>query len=89
MYGHSLPVVSIDISADSTLIASASGDKSVRVWGLDFGDCHCTMMHTDGLVGVSFLERTHHLVSVAKDSINIYDADIHKRIQTVKVNKWE
>lgn len=87
MYGHTLPVVSIDISKDSTLLVSCSGDKTVRVWGMDFGDCHCSMTHTEGLVGCNFLEKTHHVISMAKDSLNIYDADVHQRIQTIKVNK--
>lgn len=85
MYGHSLPVVAIDISGDNALLVSCSSDKTVRVWGMDFGDCHCSMVHSDGLVGCQFLDRTHHVISMAKESLNIYDADIHQRIQTVKV----
>lgn len=86
MYGHSLPVLSVDISSDSSLLVSCSSDKMVRVWGMDFGDCHCSMVHTEGLVGCQFLERTHHVISMAKETLNIYDADIHQRIQTVKVS---
>ncbi len=40
MYGHKLPVLSIDISSDSTLLISGSADKNVKIWGLDFGDLH-------------------------------------------------
>lgn len=87
MYGHSLPIVSLDISYDNNLLVSCSGDKTVKVWGLDFGDCHCSMIHTDGLVGCSFLDKTHLVCSVAKDSLNIYDADSHTRVQTIKVIK--
>lgn len=87
LYGHSLPVVALDISSDNTLLVSCSGDKTVRVWGMDFGDCHCSMAHEDGLVGCNFLDRTHHVVSLAKETLNIYDADIHQRIQTVKVRE--
>jgi len=42
LYGHKLPVLSMDISADSTLLVTASSDKNVKLWGLDFGDCACT-----------------------------------------------
>ena len=38
LYGHKLPVMAMDISADSTLLVTASADKSVKLWGLDFGD---------------------------------------------------
>jgi len=86
MYGHILPIVSLDISSDNNLLVSCSGDKTVKVWGLDFGDCHCSMIHTDGLVGCSFLDKTHLVCSVAKDSLNIYDADSHTRVQTVKAH---
>lgn len=40
LYGHSLPVLCADISSDCTLLVSGSADKTVKVWGLDFGDCH-------------------------------------------------
>ncbi|KAF5835893.1 quinon protein alcohol dehydrogenase-like superfamily [Dunaliella salina] len=40
LYGHKLPVLSLDISSDSTLLVSGSADKNIKVWGLDFGDCH-------------------------------------------------
>jgi U3 small nucleolar RNA-associated protein 12 len=84
MYGHSLPVLSIDISSDSQLLVSCSSDKTVRVWGLDFGDCHATMKHSDGLISCAFQEKTHYIFSAAKDTVNIYDADNHQRVQTLK-----
>ena len=31
LYGHKLPVMSIDISSDSTLLVSASADKNIKV----------------------------------------------------------
>ena len=38
LYGHKLPVHSIDISSDNALIASGSNDKNIKIWGSDFGD---------------------------------------------------
>ena len=35
--GHSGVITSIDISADSTLLASASDDRTARIWSLDTG----------------------------------------------------
>lgn len=40
LYGHSLPVSRVVFSNDGALIATASGDRSIRVWGTDFADCH-------------------------------------------------
>jgi len=39
LYGHKLPVNSFDISSDNSLLVSASADKNLRIWGMDFGDC--------------------------------------------------
>jgi U3 small nucleolar RNA-associated protein 12 len=40
LYGHKLPVLTIDISTDCQLLVSGSADKTIKIWGLDFGDCH-------------------------------------------------
>jgi len=50
LYGHKLPAVAIDISSDSTLIATASADKNVKIWGLDFGDCHKSIFAHDDTI---------------------------------------
>lgn len=40
LYGHKLPVLALDMSYDGRLLVSGSADKTVKIWGLDFGDCH-------------------------------------------------
>jgi len=40
LYGHSLPILSFDVSSDDTLLVSGSADKNIKIWGLDFGDIH-------------------------------------------------
>lgn len=40
LYGHKLPVLCMDISSDGDLIVTGSADKDLKIWGLDFGDCH-------------------------------------------------
>ena len=48
-----LPILSMDISSDSTLLVSGSADKSIKVWGLDFGDCHKSIFaHNDSVMQV-------------------------------------
>lgn len=51
LYGHKLPVMSMDISDDGTLLATGSADKTVKLWGLDFGDCHRSLLaHDDSIM---------------------------------------
>ena len=46
----------MDVSSDDTLIATASADKNVKLWGLDFGDCHKSIFaHADSVSRVSIL----------------------------------
>jgi len=53
LYGHKLPVMSLDISSDSTLLISGSADKNIKIWGLDFGDCHRSLLaHEDSVMSV-------------------------------------
>lgn len=48
LYGHKLPVLCMDISSDGDLIVTGSADKNLKIWGLDFGDCHKSIFaHAD------------------------------------------
>jgi U3 small nucleolar RNA-associated protein 12 len=38
----------MDISSDGDLIVTGSADKTLKIWGLDFGDIHKTIFaHAD------------------------------------------
>lgn len=55
LYGHKLPVLSMDISQDSKLLVTCSADKNIKIWGLDFGDCHRSIFaHQESIMGVAF-----------------------------------
>ena len=77
LYGHKLPVMSLDISYDGTLLISGSADKTVKIWGLDFGDCHRSLLaHEDSVTCVKFQPSTHYFFSAGKDgTIKYWDAD--------------
>jgi U3 small nucleolar RNA-associated protein 12 len=86
LYGHKLPVMSIDISSDDTVIATASADKNVKLWGLDFGDCHKSIFaHADTVTCVKFVRGTHHLFTCGRDgAVKHWDGDSHDLILELK-----
>ena len=50
LYGHRLPALCHDVSSDSQLLASGGADKNIRLWGVDFGDCHRSVFaHEDSV----------------------------------------
>jgi WD40 repeat protein len=68
-----LPVLSLDISSDSKLIVTCSADKNVKIWGLDFGDCHRSLFaHDDSIMQVAFEKDTHYFWTVSKDKLLKY-----------------
>jgi U3 small nucleolar RNA-associated protein 12 len=77
LFGHKLPVLCLDISYDGTLLVSGSADKTVKIWGLDFGDCHRSLIaHEDSVTAVRFQPQTHYFFTAGKDGIVKYwDAD--------------
>lgn len=88
LYGHKLPVLNMDISFDSKLIVTCSADKNVRLWGLDFGDCHKAFFaHQDSILQVAFIPHNqdgngHHFFSSSKDKmIKYWDGDKFEQIQ--------
>lgn len=88
LYGHKLPVLSMDISYDSKLIVTCSADKTARLWGLDFGDCHKALLaHEDSVMAVAFVPNNkegngHNFFSASKDRvIKYWDGDKFEQIQ--------
>lgn len=77
----------MDISSDSTLIATGSADRNIKIWGLDFGDCHKSIFaHDDSVTGLSFVPGTHYFFTSGKDGkIKQWDADIFRKIVTLQV----
>lgn len=77
LYGHKLPVMSMDVSDDGELLATGSADKTVKIWGLDFGDCHRSLLaHDDSIMvtdsSVSICLPSHCLCVLFKNSRVLY-----------------
>eukprot|EP01134_Creolimax_fragrantissima_P008321 CFRG8321T1 len=91
LYGHKLPILSMDISSDSNLLITASADKNIKLWGLDFGDCHRSMFaHSDNIMSVSFVANTHYAFSVSKDrTIKYWDCDSFEHVLTLNGHHGE
>ena len=87
LYGHKLPVLCMDISSDSTLIVTGSADRNIKVWGMDFGDCHKSIYaHGDSITGLSFVHKTHYIFSCGRDGkVTEWDVDSFNKIVTLQV----
>ena len=67
----------MDISYDSKLIVTCSADKNVKIWGLDFGDCHRSIFaHDESIMQVAFEKESHYFWTVSKDKmVKYWDGD--------------
>lgn len=87
LYGHNLPVSDMDISYDSTMIITASNDKTIRIWGLDYGDCHRRITVDSATTCIKFLPKTHQFFTTNADgNVMHWDADNFERVVTLQVN---
>lgn len=96
LYGHRLPVLNMDISFDSKIIVTCSADKNIRIWGLDFGDCHKAFFaHQDSIMQVAFVPHNqdgngHHFFSASKDRlVKYWDGDKFEQIQKLEGHHGE
>ena len=49
-------------------MATGSADRSVKLWGMDFADCHKSFLaHDKAVVSVAWVADTHLFFSMAKD----------------------
>ncbi len=66
--GHTAPVVSLAVSPDGNVIASASWDRSIRLWPLNAGESRVLNGHEQNVNGVAFTPDGKALVSAAYDA---------------------
>jgi U3 small nucleolar RNA-associated protein 12 len=66
------------------MIVTSSADKTVKIWGMDFGDCHRSIFaHDDSISQVAFEKDTHYFWTVGKDAtVKYWDGDKVSRVET-------
>lgn len=59
------------------MIVTSSADKNVKIWGMDFGDCHRSIFaHDDSVMQVAFEKDSHYFWTVGKDqTVKYWDGD--------------
>mmetsp|Transcript_20281 Transcript_20281/g.56409 ORF Transcript_20281/g.56409 Transcript_20281/m.56409 type:complete len:1101 (+) Transcript_20281:216-3518(+) len=82
LYGHKLPALAVDCSDDDVILASSGADKTIKIWGLDFGDTHRTLHgHEDSVTDLRFVRRTHNFFTTSKDNtVRYWDGDRFEQI---------
>lgn len=86
-----MPVLSFDVSSDNNLLVSGSSDKYIRVWGMDFGDCHRAILaHNGAVTQVKFVKETHYIISAGRDAvIRYWDGDTKELIHEINCHKGD
>ena len=84
--GHSGSVTSVTFSHDSTRLASASDDKTVKVWDAVSGACLQTLQgHSSYVMSVAFSHNSTRLASASEDkTVKVWDAASGACLQTLQ-----
>jgi WD40 repeat protein len=84
--GHSDWVISVAFSHDSTRLASASHDRTVRIWDASSGACLQTLKgHSHWVISVAFSHDSTRLASASHDrTVRIWDASSGACLQTLE-----
>lgn len=72
--GHQQDIYSLDFASDGRHIASGSGDRSIRLWDIQEGQCVLTMEIEDGVTTVAMSPDNRYVAAGSLDkSVRIWD----------------
>lgn len=76
LYGHALPVTGMSVSYTGEKLVTCSHDKTIRVWGLQFGECQKILRYEAGFSSIALVRDTHLALAAAKDgTVSYWDLD--------------
>ncbi|KAF5602661.1 vegetative incompatibility het-e-1 [Fusarium pseudocircinatum] len=82
--GHTSTVEDISFSYDGRLLASASFDRTVRIWDVVTGESmHILEGHTSSLTSVAFSGSNYRLASASSEAIIIWDAESGEHMKSI------
>ncbi|MFM9960132.1 MAG: SUMF1/EgtB/PvdO family nonheme iron enzyme [Planctomycetaceae bacterium] len=88
--GHTAGVTSVTFSSDGKRLASASIDKSVKIWDASSGQvAHTLEGHTAGVTSVAFSSDGKRLASTSHDkTLKVWDVTSGQEMLTLKGHAW-
>lgn len=76
LYGHSMPITSMAISATAEKLVTCSLDKTIRIWGLNFGECQKLLRFESPFTDIQFIRDTRLGLAASRDGrLSYWDLD--------------
>ena len=82
--GHTNQVTCVALTADGQVLASASGDKTIKLWDARTGQELRTLRDTNWVTSVAFAADGQVLASASWDTVKLWDARTGKVVRTLR-----